>query len=249
MALPIPHRARTASVQTGGKPMAGTMMLPTAATVAAPLSPQLPPPGLRTASVISGWTAAHLVPHVQSHAVTQSVLNQNPPQQAALQTLTNHVLGLNDPTLGSRNGVVSTQPPTGQPVGSASVYQNSGVPATVQSAMNSLQTNTQTNDLASLINRILGNSSSGGSGTTPSVSPVDTAKLNIMNAPASYQQQLNNIAPSTAIPTGISSAVPSPLGNQSQIAASNQYQDVYAAQRNAQQGAMATGWTPYMPTV
>ena len=151
---------------------------------------------------------------------------------------------LNDPTLGSRGSASSTVKPVGT-VGSASTFQNNGVPSTIQAAVSNLGVNSQNNSLASILNQILH-----GVGGTYQPSPEQTAlyqaqtkQINQQTAtqglPGQLQNQINALQAQNPARMGVSSIIPA-LPGQYNPAADQALQNLFQQQNFAKQAA--SGW-------
>jgi hypothetical protein len=170
-------------------------------------------------------------------------------------TLRNQVLGLHDPTLGSRTTSLGPAPTAGTPVGSASLAQagTGGVPSVIQSAITNLGNNIQTGTLASILNQVLHGLNGGFSGNSaPSPSQealmrAQTAQINSQMAtqqrPIDIQNQINSLKTQNSNPTGIMSLalnVPGSYENSPQYQRDQQLTSLYGQQNFARQAA--SGW-------
>jgi hypothetical protein len=151
---------------------------------------------------------------------------------------------LRDPTLASR-GNAGVNPPPGNPVGSASVYQNGNIPSTVAAAISNFQTNQNNNSLASILQQVLH-----GVGGSYAPSPqqnalfqAQTEQTNAANAtaarPGLLQQQID--ARTQPQSSGVLSIAPS-LPGQYNPAKDDALQSLYGQQAAAKQ-AQINGWT------
>jgi hypothetical protein len=212
----------------------------------------------------SGWTGSLISPDQRVHAATALALDHvgqrdvahamtnpaHPDHQSILSSMV-----LRDPTLGSRSIGGAQQPPPGTPVGSAAVSANAGsIPATIQSAINNLNTNTQSSTVMSILNRVLG-AGSGGVNQVAATSPaqdeyfrsqtaLNNQKLAAQAAPGNLLNQINANLANNPNPMGPMSIAPSPIGSYtgSQRQANDAaLQNLYGQFNVAKQAA--SGWT------
>jgi hypothetical protein len=169
--------------------------------------------------------------------------------------LRSQVMGLNDPTLGSRTTGLGAGPGTLNPVGSASLAQAGlgGVPSAVQNAITNLGSNIQTGTLASILNQVL-HGIGGGSANQPSPSQealfrAQTAQINSQMAtqalPGQIQQQINSntAAHNANMRNNVLGISPAPFGSyegSAQQANDRQFVDLVGNQNFARQAA--SGW-------
>lgn len=194
----------------------------------------------------AGWTAASIAHDQALHDAAHKTLEPTAAQKSLLTDFTGRILGY-----GSA--------PAGVPIGMANTSENAGIPATIQAAMQNLNTNTQTSQLGTLMQKFL--AAIGGTGgpavvvnaSSPAMDQYYQNKNQIMQQPAQIQASINaaEAAKAKATPTGVMSITPGIPGSYSAAAQSNQNRlvDLYGEQANARQAAQSTGWLPYMPTI
>jgi hypothetical protein len=205
----------------------------------------------------SGWTGSLIAPNQRVHDATALALDhvgqrdvahamvnpEHPDHQSVLSSMV-----LRDPRLGSRNLASPAPPGPGTSVGSASTFQNAGIPATILSAMANLNTNTQN----SILNRVIGS----GGGTAQAVSSpaqdeyfksqaaLNNQKLATQAAPGAIQNQINsNIAsnPNRMGVFSISPAMPGSYENSQRQVNDAALQNLFGQFNTAKQAA--SGWT------
>lgn len=184
----------------------------------------------------TGWTGGLIAPDQRIHDAANAAIDSTGGSTSAV--LRNAVL--RDPTLGSRSVGGAASAPLGATVGNASVAQNNGIPSTIANAMVNLNTNTQNQTLAQILNQVL-HGLNGGSGNTSS--PAQDAwaqrQTDMSFKPEQIQQQINTLqAQQPALPgSGPMAPMGGTYAGSAQQNRDNQLNVLYGAQGNP------SGWT------
>ena len=199
----------------------------------------------------AGWTATSIAHNSDLHDAAHSALEPTSDQKALLTDLTGKILG---------TGTV----PSGVPVGMANTAGGGGIPATIQSAIGNLQTNTQNYDTLGILQKFLGalGASRGPSvvvnTSSPAMDQYYSAKTQIMSAPAQLQNQITaqNAASQKAASSVFDPITGKPSASgimggsyegSAQQKADQTGMGLLNQQNQAKQAAASTGWLPYMP--
>jgi hypothetical protein len=182
---------------------------------------------------------------MQVHDAAHAALDSTGGSTSAM--LRNAVLGLRDNALGSRvTGAASAVPPAGAAVGSASTFQNAGIPETVSSAISNLNTNTQNATLANLLSQVL----HGTSGNAPSPAQealfksqadLNRQALAAHALPGQIQNKIDTFSQQNPQLTGVMSISPALPGSYNP-AKDNEVQNL--RQQLVQAKQAASGWNP-----
>lgn len=200
-------------------------------------------------NVSRGWTAASIAHNQDLHSSAHSALNLNPAQKDVLSQLTGKVLGISNLKFG-------TSVPAGAVTGSAQVLGSGGIPAAVNAAIGSMQTNVNTGQTADLLQKflsLLGSQQKAPAQVYPeSLDKYYQNKNVIMEQPANIQTNINQLrtASDKLQPTGVMSITPGVPGAYEGSVSQDinrQLTQQYAAQTEAKRAASTTGWLPYMP--
>lgn len=193
----------------------------------------------------TGWTGGLIAPDMRVHDAAHAAIDSTGGSHVA--AIRNAVIGgLRDPSLGSRTTASPGTPPAGAPVGSASVYQNAGIPDTIRAAIGNLNTNTQNQALANMLGQVL----HGLSGNNATPSPAQEALFKSQtdlnrqafsaNAlPGQLQTKIDTFQQQNPQQTGVFSINPA-LPGQYNPAKDNQLQSLYSQQAQAKRAV--SGW-------
>lgn len=204
----------------------------------------------------SGWTGQLISPNLRVHDAASAAIDHVGTKDsiAALHpshpefnsaNLTSRIL--HDPTLGSRGTGVTSHPSTLTPVGSASTFQNAGIPATIASALNNLGSNTQNAQLMSILNRVLGGTTQGQVTSSPAQdeyfrtqAALSAQRLQAAQAPGLIQKNIDLLNQQSPINTSPTPALPGQYAASAQAGRDRALQALYGQQAAAKQAA---GWT------
>lgn len=195
------HDAAHAAIDSTGGSASQTLRTAVTQASSPPATIQVPAYASTPGQVLSGSIPMITIPN--------PALAQAAPQTAAPPLL-------NDARLGSRSVGGATSAPLGAPVGSASVYQNSGIPGTIQAAIGNLNTNTQNQTLASILGQVL-HGIGGGNSPSPAQDALFRAQteqinqnMNTASGPTNVQAQIDALNQKQA-----TAAAVNPLANRS----------------------------------